>query len=192
MKITIACKGHTSIPVDELTEFQGNLKELSNVNAERLMKQIIEHGFSAPLFVWKHAGKNYILDGHQRLTVVRKMIKDGWECPELPCDIIEAKTKKEAKEKLLSYISQFGSVSDQGLFDFVGLDLTFDELAEYKFPDFNLDNFKNNFFDKDVEDKEDKKEKIDKFLITIECRDEEEQQELFREFEQREIKVKYL
>jgi ParB-like nuclease domain len=77
--IKITCKAATSIELAKLQPLQGNLKELSVTNFEKLKKSILKHGISFPFFVWQDNGINYVLDGHQRDRVLRKMQKQGYE-----------------------------------------------------------------------------------------------------------------
>jgi len=149
-EIKIKVKNCPLIPIDKLEIIQGNLKELSKVNYEKLKKRIARLGFDAPIFVWK--GK--VLDGTQRIRTVQKMIEDGYSLPgnKLPIVEIQAKDLNEAKERLLGYISQFGKVTDEGLYEFAhdipGLD--FDSLD---LPDFNMDKFKVGYCEIKEEDK---------------------------------------
>ncbi len=80
-QIKIAVRGAGTLPLDEFTEFQGELKSLSKLAYESLKNEIIENGFSFTIHIWINDGKNYILDGHQRLRTVKKMVKEGCECP---------------------------------------------------------------------------------------------------------------
>jgi hypothetical protein len=77
--IKITCTAATSIKLEELTPLQGDLKELTHRNFEKLKKSILKHGISFPFFVWQDNGINYVLDGHQRDRVLRKMQKQGYE-----------------------------------------------------------------------------------------------------------------
>ena len=57
--------------LEDLHEFQGNLKELWKDNAEKLWRQMVETGFSDPFKVWKDPdGRLNLLDGHQRRRVL--------------------------------------------------------------------------------------------------------------------------
>lgn len=98
------------LPLEEILDFQGDLKRLSKENAHRLEQSILAHGFSAPVFVWVDPdGRSYALDGHQRCRVLRRMRdEDGYEIPPLPVDYIEAESEREARAKLLSITSQYG------------------------------------------------------------------------------------
>lgn len=139
------------LPLSELEEFQGNLKELSKVNYKKLRNRIERLGFDAPVFVWK--GHRAILDGRQRVRVLRKMTNDGWKLKDnlVPVDEIEAKTKEEAKERLLGYVSQFGKLSDEGLYEF-GQGLDWDVvLPDLDLPDFDMDKFRVGYLEDEPE-----------------------------------------
>lgn len=117
--IQIKCQGNTSIPVEDLRPFQGNLKNLSEANYLKLKNQILQQGFSFPVFVWQNDGSNYLLDGHQRTRVLMKMLHEGYTIPDIPAALVEAGSYKEAKQKLLSAASQYGEVEKQGLYEFM-------------------------------------------------------------------------
>ncbi len=135
MAIEIKCSGKDYLPLGELTTFQGNLKTLSEENYKKLRKQIEQHGFIVPFFVWKSGDKNYILDGHQRETVLLRMRSEGVLIPdEYPVVFIEAENRKEAKAKLLAINSQYGTMTEEGLFDFVDNDFNFGDLSDFTLP----------------------------------------------------------
>ena len=137
MKIEINCTGSDTIQLHELTEFQGELKERSAGDVEKIIKSIKKHGFSFPFFVWKNDGKNNVLDGHGRLLALKQMAAAGEEIPALPCVYISAKDEAEAKEKLLKLNSQYGHMTAESVAQFLdGLQIDFDEL---QLPDGVLD-----------------------------------------------------
>ena len=130
MKIEINCTGSDTIQLHELTEFQGELKERSAGDVEKIIKSIKKHGFSFPFFVWKNDGKNNVLDGHGRLMALKQMAAAGEEIPALPCVYISAKDEAEAKEKLLKLNSQYGHMTADSVAAFLGdIKIDFDELA---------------------------------------------------------------
>ena len=130
MKIEINCTGSDTIQLHELTEFQGELKERSAGDVEKIIKSIKKHGFSFPFFVWKNDGKNNVLDGHGRLLALKQMAAAGEEIPALPCVYISAKNEAEAKEKLLKLNSQYGHMTADSVAAFLGdIKIDFDELA---------------------------------------------------------------
>ena len=122
-EIKITCKGAGSIGIGKLENFQGELKRLNEKDYKKLRKAIEEHGFSFPVFVWrdKKKGKNFIIDGHQRLLALSKMLKEGYfiKGNEVPIDWIEAKNRKEAKQKLLMAVSQYGKYSVESLAEYL-------------------------------------------------------------------------
>ena len=128
--IVINCTGSDTIQLHELTEFQGELKERSAGDVEKIIKSIKKHGFSFPFFVWKNDGKNNVLDGHGRLMALQQMAAAGEEIPALPCVYISAKNEAEAKEKLLKLNSQYGHMTADSVAAFLGdIKIDFDELA---------------------------------------------------------------
>lgn len=130
MNIEINCTGSDTIQLHELTEFQGELKERSAGDVEKIIKSIKKHGFSFPFFVWKNDGKNNVLDGHGRLMALQQMAAAGEEIPALPCVYISAKNEAEAKEKLLKLNSQYGHMTADSVAAFLGdIKIDFDELA---------------------------------------------------------------
>lgn len=121
LTIQIACKGYTVVPLDELHDLQGNLKDLTEENYVRLRNSMTKYGFSFPVFMWADPqdGKKYIVDAHQRLRTLRKMKQEGWTIPDLPADIVEAKDRVEAKKKLLLLNSRYGKMTREGFDEFV-------------------------------------------------------------------------
>ena len=70
--VQIRCAAAVNIDLAKLTPLQGELKELSDVNFEKLKQSILKHGITFPFFVWQSDGENYILDGTQRDRVLLK------------------------------------------------------------------------------------------------------------------------
>jgi len=138
--IKIACKGSRLAALDKLEVIQGDLKELSRENYNKLRKRIETKGFDAPLFVWK--GK--ILDGTQRYRVLTAMLEDDWVLPggKVPVCDIKAKDLKEAKERVLGYVSQYGKVTHAGLNEFLS------GIEEPDFETMNLPEFDFSIFDR--------------------------------------------
>ena len=128
--IEINCTGSDTIELHQLTEFQGELKERSAGDIEKIIKSIRKHGFSFPFFVWKNDGKNNVIDGHGRLKALQQMAAAGEEIPALPCVYISAKDEAEAKEKLLKLNSQYGHMTADSVADFLdGMEIELDDLA---------------------------------------------------------------
>ena len=135
------------VPLGDLHRFQGMLKTLSVGEYDKLKASIIKYGFFVPVFVWK----NRILDGHQRLFVIEK---EGWELAGgVPVVDIEAETETEAAEKLLILSSTYGKVEPQGLYEFTQThDISLAEFDLPDLPDFDLESFKDEFYDEEEGD----------------------------------------
>ena len=142
--VQIRCKAAVNIDLAKLTPLQGELKELSDVNFEKLKQSILKHGITFPFFVWQSEGANYILDGTQRDRVLKRMSDEGYGIPPLPCALIEAKDKREAAEKILLISSQYGHMTEESLDQFLAEnDLSFLELAdELELPSIDDTSFK--------------------------------------------------
>jgi ParB-like nuclease domain len=143
-KIEIHCTAAIDLDLSQLTPLQGGLKELSDANFEKLKRSILKHGITFPFFVWQSEGENFILDGTQRDRVLKRMAEEGYGVPSLPCALIQAKNRKEAAEKILLISSQYGRVTDEGLYEFLSTnDLDFGELEPLlELPALDLDEFK--------------------------------------------------
>jgi hypothetical protein len=147
--IRIACEGSDTLDLESISILQGELKELSKKNYDRLRNSIVRNGFSAPLFIWTDkGGTNYLLDGTQRHRVLSKMKSEGYEIPPLPVAYIEAADIKDARQKLLFILSQYGEVTRQGLYEFViDADFELSELDSFRLPDVEMESFKAEFFE---------------------------------------------
>jgi DNA modification methylase len=128
--IKIKCNAENTLELAELTEFQGGLKQRTDIDYDKIKLSICKYGFSFPFFVWKNGSKNYLLDGHGRFATLCKMQKDGYTIPPLPVVYVSCKDKKEAKEKLLRLNSQYGKMSKESVLEFCSdIELNFDEIA---------------------------------------------------------------
>jgi len=147
MEIKITCDVKLYVALQNLHDFQKNLKKLSEEGYEKLKKQILDQGFSSPILIWKNDGKYYTLDGHQRCHTLKRMQAEGYKIPDVPCVEITAKTKLEAKKKLLGYVSQFGKLDAEGLHQYIlEAELDVQELDDFDLPDFDVESFKEEFY----------------------------------------------
>lgn len=125
--IRITCEGAATMPLDKIVELQGNLKELSTVNYDKLKSLIEAEGFAFPLSIARIKGKPYgVVDGHQRHRVVKRMLDEGYALADgqgrplrsagLPVSYVDCKDKAQAGRLVLAAVSQFGKVTDEGLY----------------------------------------------------------------------------
>ncbi len=121
-----------------LKPLQGNLKDLTEINYNKLKKSMEEFGYFVPVYVWTDAdGIHWIEDGHGRLRLfTREHAQFYYESEEeqeftyeIPVIGIEAKDRIEAKEKLLVISSQYQTVTQEGYDEYV-VDLNHDWLIE--------------------------------------------------------------
>jgi len=145
-KIEVKNKVEKRISIEKLQNFQGTLKELSRNKYEKLKKSILKYGFRIPIFIWG----NNILDGHQRVFVLKQLKNEGYEIPEIPVVEIEAKDLQEAKKLLLLINSRYGKITEEGLYEFIQ-DLNWEEIKkELDFADINIRDFEEGW----IKDKE--------------------------------------
>jgi hypothetical protein len=176
------------VDIERLTPFQGKLKSLSDVNFNKLRKSIIEEGFSFTVHVWENADVVYIIDGHQRVSVLHQMRKQGITVPPISCSFVSAKTYRDAKKLVLLAVSQYGKIQKDGFLEFVdGEDFDF---ADYDFPDLTFDISTMEDFIPKLPDEDEKKGSGMSLEVRVTCDDEDQQQELFLELRERGFKVK--
>lgn len=140
--IRIECEGASYLELDELTPFQGDLKDLPDENYLKLREEIERDGFSAPFFIWRRSGtdlkEKYILDGHQREKALQRMReREGYHIPPLPVVWVDAMDEPTAKRKVLALTSQFGQMNAKSLANFITeskLEFT-DVATSFRFPE---------------------------------------------------------
>lgn len=179
--VRIKCKGSRSAKLADLEIIQGELKELSEEAYVKLRKRIEKKGFDAPLFVW---GRK-VLDGTQRKRVLERMIEEGWTLPggRVPVCEIEADSLEDAKDRLLGYVSQFGRLTGDGLYEFVsGMD-ALPDLDLLDLPNFDLEAFKAEFFGDEAGGEGDGAgaggEIGSQYTVVVECASEMQQEEIY-------------
>jgi DNA modification methylase len=146
-QIEISCTGADLVEIGKLENFQGNLKKLSKDNLAKLKKEILQNGFSEPISVWKNEDKFYILNGHQRVRTLLHMAEDH-EIPKIPINYVDAKNIKEAKRKVLALTSQYGEMTNEGLFQFMNdSSIEWSEIKDsFRFPEIDFNHFEKEKF----------------------------------------------
>lgn len=115
--IAVKNKSADTMSVYDMTPFQDldegdELKVLSDEDYEKLKESIIENGIYLPFEIWKHNGKNFIIDGHQKVKTLRKMRGEGYEIPDVPVSFVECDSIQEAKQKVLYATTMYGKMSE--------------------------------------------------------------------------------
>jgi hypothetical protein len=146
--VRVSCEGAALLSLDRVLPFQGTLKELSKEDYAKLRRGLEKYGICSPLVIWRNKGKHFILDGHQRVLVLKKMRDEGWRVPMIPVSWIEAKDEREAKRKLLLMIGQYGRATKESLYEYInenGID--FGDIKDtLDVPDLNLGFFIQTFY----------------------------------------------
>lgn len=104
-----------TIPIADLLPSQGDLKDLTEQNYNKLKGRIEKRGFRIPVYVWEDGDELKLLDGHQRQRV---LTKEGWNEP-IPYLKINADDYTEAMELLLEITSQYATITQEGLDEFI-------------------------------------------------------------------------
>lgn len=173
------------LDIDSLTPLQGDLKKLSDENFNKLRQSLIEKGFQFTVHVWEQGGTTYIIDGHQRVHVMKQLRKAGWEVPPITCSFVKAATYHEAKELILYAVSQYGKIDRVGFEEFtMGEDFDF---SKYDMPDFVIEMPD---FVPNLPSEDESKEKDKSMKLIVECESMEDLEELFAELDERGFKVK--
>jgi len=113
-EIKILCTYTELIPIEDLEDFQGSLKGITRESMERL-KAALREGIKFPKNVWRHGGKNYIINGHQTKKALLELREEGYKLPSgVPCVFVKAKDRQEAKRALLQADSKYSRVTRTG------------------------------------------------------------------------------
>ena len=133
----ITCDTKDTLPLSALTEFQGGLKKRTDDDLAKIERSIKQYGFATPFFVWKHEGKNKVLDGHGRLQTLKAMQARGEIITDLPVVYIDLPNEETAKNLLLRICSTYGEMTQESVLEFLdGLKIDLDDI---KLPDGLLD-----------------------------------------------------
>lgn len=151
LEVVVKCKGSRLLDIDEMHEFQGDLKDLSTQDYEKFKKIVLRHGYSYASHVWLDPKTNkwMLLDGHQRKRLLTRMRAEGYFIPLLPVVEVEADSWEQAKEKLLAGTSQYGKMTEQGLYEFI-TDAKIDPAlldTHYRLPGIENNHFLSSFYD---------------------------------------------
>lgn len=142
------------LDINDILPFQGELKDLSKENYNRLRASILDVGYIQPINVWKNPKDNlyYTEDGHQRIRVLKEMRStEKYNIPKIPCSVIIAPSEHVAKRIILYLVSQFGTISSQGLYEFqIANNIMPETLGDFKLPDFDVEKFKAEFFEEPI------------------------------------------
>lgn len=138
--VKIRVQGAASAPISKLNDLQDEFKILPEEHYQKFRQIILTHGIVEPVAVWKEGRKLHVLNGQTRIRVLQRMAEEGEEIPEVPIMYIEADSQEQALRKVLSLSSQFGTMHQAGLVEFVNqASIQLDELNDFfVFPELDL------------------------------------------------------
>jgi hypothetical protein len=139
----IKCKGAAEISIDNLREFQGDLKELTKENFDKLKHTILTEGYCDPGSVWEDGGIYWVIDMHQRLFVLKALRSEGYYVPPIPVNFVYPKDKEEAKKLVLTFSSNYGKLTEDSVSNYCidsSIELSFLETSVV-FPEVDLNYF---------------------------------------------------
>lgn len=154
MEIKIDCSSGLELSINDLHDFQGDLKSLSDDDFNKLANEIIKTGFAFAPHVWrdKKNNKYYLLDGHQRIKTLKRIVKDGFNnknytIGKIPVVQVDAKDIKGAKLRILQSISQYGKLTGKGLADFaIDNNIKYEDFnIRFDLPNFDMQKFYHDF-----------------------------------------------
>lgn len=168
--VKIACRGATKLPLSKFKVLQGDLKELTEENYQKLRKEILNTGFAFAPHVWLDPNKRaWLVDGTQRITALRKMEEEGIKIPAIPVVPVQAKNLTEAKRRVLQGTSQYGHMTEKGLKEFlVDSKLEIEDVkVSFEFPEIDLPQFVDGHFrESPGEGEQEEHQKLaDRFLV---------------------------
>jgi hypothetical protein len=140
-QIKVTCDVEDALPLDSITEFQGNFKRHDQYDIKNIIKSLIKYGINFPFFIWQDQDVNYCLDGHGRRIALVQLREQAYQIPDIPIIHIYAKDREEAVQKMLRLNSRYGAITDDSVLNFIG-EISI-ELSEIAIPDFNNIEFAN-------------------------------------------------
>lgn len=118
--VSIMCSTRDGIALKDLVPFQGTLKVREQSDISELRDSILREGLLMPFAVWKHDGKDFLLDGHGRLEALLQLAVDDMSIMEaaFPVVYVNADTEEEARKALLQITSSYGKITKKGVTEF--------------------------------------------------------------------------
>jgi len=119
-----------------------NLKEITEESLEKLKSSLVNNNFIQPFNVWQDAGKKiWILDGHHRQKAMQLLETEGVKIPDkVPANFIACRNKKQAAKFVLLYNSNYASMTEYGLKEFMAInDLLLEDIqSDISMPQIDL------------------------------------------------------
>ncbi len=139
-KIQIKCGGEVYLSIDEIHQFQGDLKSITKEKFTELKESLKENGLPIGFHVWEDKqGKKWILDGTHRRLALMELRKEGFEIPKVPCNMVKAKSRKEAAKTVLISNSRYAKMSQESFAAYmIEMELGLEDLGNLDIPDIDM------------------------------------------------------
>lgn len=118
--IEIKCGYDALYQYKELTQSQGKLKNITKDTTQKLINSIKNNGVVFPIYVWQDGGKNWIIGGHHRSSVIYNLQRAGYTIKGIPAIHIKATSMDEAKKFVLLDSAQYAAIDKKNFGDFLG------------------------------------------------------------------------
>lgn len=119
--VKIMCSTRDGIALKDIVPFQGTLKRREQSDISELKASILREGLLMPFAVWRHDGKDFLLDGHGRLEALLQLAVENNDILEeaFPVVFVQAETEEEARKALLQITSSYGKITKKGAVEFM-------------------------------------------------------------------------
>lgn len=117
--IEIKCTYDRLYQYKELTPSQGKLKTITKDATQRLVNSIKNNGYIFPIYVWQNEGKNYIIGGHHRSSVINNLQRQGYKIEGIPATHVKASSMAEAQKFVLLDSAQYAAIDKKYFGEFV-------------------------------------------------------------------------
>lgn len=197
LTIDIAFRPGPTLSIHDMHEFQDDLKELDEKAADGLEQEILQTGFAFPPYVWRDMddGRWKIIDAHGRKKVLLRMEQKGYTIPRLETVEVLARSREEAKRRVLQASSQYQRMTDQGLANFSkGADINFEALGNFRFPEVKLTSVQTHLRALNPTDKKDDglQPELPQYIVAVTCIDEVQMQLIYDEMTRRGMPCKLI
>lgn len=121
-QIVVNIKGMVNLRLEQLNEFQDDIKVLTEERYASFKEEVLADGFDFSPHVWQDSNERFwLLDGHQRKTLLTRMKAEGYHIPTIPCVEVQAESLEHARRMVLAGTSQYGTFQPKKLTAFIKL-----------------------------------------------------------------------
>lgn len=167
------------ISIENVIPYSQNSRKHSDEQINRIALSIAEFGFNQPIVVDE---KNIILVGHGRLEAAKKLLHK-----EVP--VLKLTNLSDAQKRAYRILDN--RIAEESEWDYEALAA---EVELLTIDEFDIKKWELDWWDshQDEDSNEQKVENTTEKLIIITCLNEQQQQELFQEFEERQLSCKLI